>query len=1038
MSEPILRALMQLFALISDIGNTSEISSREKDVVRSFLARQLSSELVNRYIKIFDEYLDLFINREAIKVNSEGVSIAALKTMRIKRICESINKELRQKQKVYIIIQLIDFISYGKEITENELDFLMTVALALNLPENEYKNIKSFILDPVTRIREKEKLLLINGSQNIKYRKIKHIFNSKISGELMFLNIVSTKTFIFRYTGDRDLYLDGQQIFPKQTYIFDNGSTIKGQGLNTLYYSEVFGIFNEIKPETKISLTAKDLVFRFYDSENGIHNFNFHEESGQLVGILGVSGTGKSTLLNLLNGNIRPQSGEIYINGYDLNNPKESKKLKGIIGFVPQDDFLIEELTVYQNLYFSARLCLSNFSPARIKKIVNRLLSDLDLHDIRDLKVGSPLDKVISGGQRKRINIALELVREPSVLFVDEPTSGLSSIDSEVVINLLKEQTYKGKLVIINIHQPSSDLYKLFDKIIILDKGGYQIYYGNPNAAIVYFKTLSRHANADEDQCSKCGNINTDQVLQIVEAKIVDEHGKLTQTRKVTPREWYAFYLKHLSSKSTALPIPKQKLPGSLYSIPGLLKQMKIFFERDILSKIADKQYLLISLLGAPLLALLLGYFTKYSRGGSYLFSENENLPAYLFMCVITSLFMGLMISSEEILKDRKILKRESFLNLSWFSYINSKTGIMFLISAINTISYILVGNLILEIKGMTLAYWIVLFTTSCSANLLGLNISSAFNSVITIYILIPFIIIPQLLFSGVLVKYDRLHKSMHSTYEFVPVIGDLMTARWSFEALAVEQFKNNRFERNFFNYDMEESQNYWYASFLIPCLNENLHICNYYRDSTLYRSAVAKKLQKVSEYTRRLSGLAGFTFPSELELSLNADNFNDSTEKDLSVYLDALKKHFIALLLKARSRRDSTVLFLKEKNGNNWLINLQNNYENKQLIEVVLEQNTIEKLVETPDKIIQKYDPGFMKTLSRNGRAHFYAPSKNLGKLEIDTFWFNMTVIWVVSLILYVTLYFKLLRRIISWFENISSQKSEIDRLNLVIEMPG
>ena len=164
---------------------------------------------------------------------------------------------------------------------------------------------------------------------------------------------------------------------------------------------------------------------------------------------------------------------------------------------------------------------------------------DLDLYEIRDLKVGSPLDKVISGGQRKRINIALELIREPSILFVDEPTSGLSSVDSEVVMNLLKEQTYKGKLVIINIHQPSSDLYKLFDKVIILDKGGYQIYYGNPNAAIVYFKTLSRHANADEDQCSKCGNINTDQVLQIVEAKIVNEHGKLTQTRKVSPEEWY-------------------------------------------------------------------------------------------------------------------------------------------------------------------------------------------------------------------------------------------------------------------------------------------------------------------------------------------------------------------------------------------------------------------------------------------------------------------------------------------------------------------
>ena len=176
-----------------------------------------------------------------------------------------------------------------------------------------------------------------------------------------------------------------------------------------------------------------------------------------------------------------------------------------------------------------------------------------------------------------------------------------------------------------------------------------------------------------------------------------------------------------------------------------------------MLSKLANRQYVMISLLVAPLLALVLSYFTKYSKGGNYQFSENENLPAFLFMCVITSLFLGLIISAEEIVKDRKILRRESFLNLSWFSYLNSKVMIMFLISAIQTISFILIGNFILEIKGMTLSYWIVLFTTSCFANMLGLNISSAFNSVITIYILIPLILIPQLLFSGVMVKFDRL-----------------------------------------------------------------------------------------------------------------------------------------------------------------------------------------------------------------------------------------------------------------------------------------
>ena len=282
----------------------------------------------------------------------------------------------------------------------------------------------------------------------------------------------------------------------------------------------------------KISLDANDVSLRFKNSEYGIQNFNFHEESGNLVGILGGSGVGKTTLLNVLSGITKPQSGEVLINGYNLYSEEGKTHLKGVIGFVPQDDLLIEELTVYQNLYYNAKMCLDNLSEEKLVEVVNNTLTELDLDEIRDLKVGNSLNKVISGGQRKRLNIALELIREPTILFVDEPTSGLSSVDSEIVMNLLKEQTYRGKLVIINIHQPGSDIYKMFDKIMIIDKGGYQIFYGNPSEAIVYFKTKASYANANEDQCITCGNVNSDQLLQIIEAKVVNENGKHTHIQK--------------------------------------------------------------------------------------------------------------------------------------------------------------------------------------------------------------------------------------------------------------------------------------------------------------------------------------------------------------------------------------------------------------------------------------------------------------------------------------------------------------------------
>jgi ABC-type multidrug transport system ATPase subunit len=1027
MIEPILKALMQLFALISDVHNISEISSREKDIVRLFLSRQLNNEFVKRYMEMFDEYLIQYnlekIDRGSIK-DKKRTSLTAV---RILGICEKINEELDQRQKIYVIVQLMDFILFGAQITENELEFLETVSTAFNIPHTEFQNIKCFILKSVSDVSEKNRVMIIDNKNECEYEEVKHLFKENLRDRIFLLYLVSTNTYILRYSGKEDLFLNGQNIFPDQSYTYDHGSTIRGSGINTIYYNDITSVFSEETFKLKISLDAKDVYLRFKNSEFGIQNFNFHEESGTLVGILGGSGVGKTTLLNVLSGITKPQSGEVLINGYNLYSDEGKIHLKSVIGFVPQDDLLIEELTVWQNLYYSAKMCLDNLSEGKLLDVVNQTLTELDLDEIRNLKVGNSLNKVISGGQRKRLNIALELIREPTILFVDEPTSGLSSVDSEIVMNLLKEQTYRGKLVIINIHQPSSDLYKMFDKIMIIDKGGYQIFYGNPSEAIVYFKTKASYANPDEDQCIVCGNINSDQLLQIIEAKVVNENGKHTHIRKVTPKEW-AEKFDGISEKIKQKVFHENRIiPENYYTIPGLIKQSKIFFVRDILSKLANTQSLLTSLLVAPLLAFLLAYFTKYTVNGEYIFSENENLPAYLFMCVLTSLFVGLIISAEEIVKDRKILKRESFLNLSWFSYLNSKVMIMFLISAIQTISFVLIGNFILEIKGMAFSYWFVLFTTSCLANMLGLNISSAFNSVITIYSLIPVIIIPQLLFSGVFVKFDKLHQGSFTSSEFVPVIGDMMTARWSFEALAMEQFKNNKYDRNFFRYDLEISQNDWYSPLLINALKVDLRECQIRKDSLPFRETVKNDFYKLNYYIEKLNDLAGFgPIPGKWKASLNVENFNPEAGKEAGKYLDSLAGKFRQVRKIFVARKDSVTKSIEAKIGKEEFINLKNNYYNKQLETYVLDRFRVDLFKETDNRIIQKCEPGYMKPLSRYGRAQFYAPYKQVGNLQIDTYWFNLILLWVVNLGYYIALYFNLLQKLVTSFENLRLKESE------------
>lgn len=1020
MSEPILNALIQLFALICDLHDDTVVTSRGKEIVRLFLTRLLNNELVTKYMKLFEVNLALYNSQRIVKGSVKDRKRTSLNAIKILGICEKINEELRQNQKIYVLIQLIDFISSGDIITENEMDFLDTVSNAFNVPESEYNEIRTFIMNTVDEIPDKARVLIIDNKSDQEDARYKHLYKENLNGTLELLYIESTNTYIMRYSGNEDIYLSGLNIQKGITYIFDRGSSIRGAGIKPVYYTEIVSIISDSSFESKIALDARSVYFRFRNSENGIHDLNIREGSGKLVGILGGSGAGKSTTLSILNGTLKPQSGEVLINGYNLYDEKEKEHLTGVIGFVPQDDLLIEDLTVYQNLYYNARMCLNNLPESEITDVVNKTISDFDLEDTRDLKVGNPLKKVISGGQRKRINIALELLREPTILFVDEPTSGLSSVDSEVVMNLLKEQTYKGKLVIVNIHQPCSDLYKMFDKIMIIDKGGYQIFYGNPSEAIVYFKIHTDHANPHEDQCVKCGNINTDQILQIIEAKIVDEHGKPTRFRRVTPQEWAQRFRKEILPSRDDVRSEKQKIPENNYSIPGLFKQSVIFFLRDSLSKLADKQYILISLLGSPLLALLLAYFTKYSKpGAEYIFRDNQNIPAYLFMCVITSLFFGLMISSEEIVKDRKILKRESFLNLSWFSYLNSKVMILFILSAVQTIAFVLTGNLILEIKGMTLSYWLVLFTTSCFANMLGLNISSAFNSVITIYILIPFILIPQLLFSGVLVKFDKLHLSTYSSREYVPVIGDLMVARWSFEALAVEQFKNNAYERNFIRYEIEANPVDYSSCCLADVLILELNDCMKYKNDLYQREKVEDNFRKLNYYINNLSSMAD-TAPGTWKQRLNIRGFDSATARESRKYLEILKKKLRVQANRVLYFRDSVAGSIVKEIKREGLTNLRDNYDNDRLKFLALDEENISFTMETSDKIIQKFKPGYMKGTSRSGRAHFYAPSKYIGNLEIDTFRFNLGVIWLVTFGLYMALYFNLFRKLMTFVENL------------------
>ncbi len=1039
MIETILKALLRLFAIIANV-NEDGVSSIAVTIVKSYLEEHLSPNEVKQYLGLFNKYLKIH-HRSKENHEGQGRKLRSSNAVKVLKICFQINEGLERKDKIIVLLRLLEFINEDEIITKKEIEFIETIVGIFKIERDEYENCKSLILEADTENIDKERLLIIDGKERAQVSEVqesgawfeqnkpkslvstKHIYNENLKGKIVVLHLESINSFVFRYLGEEIVYLNSHNIIPERSYMFTTGAIIKGSRIQPIYYSDIAAMFIQAKSKRKIVFEARDVSFKFRNSVNGVQPFSFSSESGQLIGIMGGSGVGKSTLLNVLNGSLPLSSGSITINGYDLH--RDTKQLEGVIGFVPQDDLLIEELTVYQNLYYNANLCFSNFTESQIELTIKNIMTDLDLYESRNLTVGNPLNKFISGGQRKRLNIALELMREPSILIVDEPTSGLSSMDSETVMSLLNEQTNKGKLVIVNIHQPSSDIFKLFDKLLVLDKGGYPVYFGDPIDAVVYFKTKMRHVNTDERECVTCGNVNPEQILQVIESKELNEYGKFTRNRKISPQEWYELYNEELAPKHRPQKNQKKsELPKNSFKIPNSIEQFKIFSARNLMSKLTDTQYLLISLLEAPLLAVILGYFTKYNHGTNadpeaYIFSENINIPAYLFMSIIVALFLGLTVSAEEIIKDRRILRREKYLHLSRIGYLNSKILFLFALSAIQSFLFVIIGNTILGIKGMVFSYWLVLFSTSCFANMLGLNISSGLNSVVNIYILIPFILVPQLLLSGVIVDFNKLHKTV-SNPKYVPVVGDLMTSRWAYEALSVVQFKNNRFNQYFYPYDQKMSEASSQYVYIIPRLESMIDKCEYDLQNKAEKQHIEHALDLIKTEIDKLPFKENFWAYDSLDTEL----FNSDVASSVRKHLKKVSEHFVGIHQIQSTKKDSVYNKLLAEKGKDYIFELQRAHHNKRLAEFVSNKMELKKIKEYDGNLLQMNNAIYRYPQMNFGRAHFYAPVKKFLNNYIDTFWFNTCFIWLTTLFFYFSLQHDTLRKIITYFEHLKLRK--------------
>jgi hypothetical protein len=451
--------------------------------------------------------------------------------------------------------------------------------------------------------------------------------------------------------------------------------------------------------------------------------------------------------------------------------------------------------------------------------------------------------KRLSGGERKRLNIGLDMISSADVFLFDEPSSGLSSKDSEHVIEIIRSMAHK-KIVFVTIHQPTSKLFQMFSKALLLDKGGRIVFFGTPREMLEYFAAAEheQHFGTELGGCPACGTTRPEFIFDVLETPLRDlsgdviyeenSQGQLVAARRFSPDYWRDKYegyrllqeVKQVNVRKTQPTAPQPAAAvatatGSRMRWRDEWTQFRALWRRAFLSKLRNRLNIILTLLIPPTIAVLVGMTLHYTDdpSGQYDFASAFHIPTYIFIALLLALFLGLVNSVTDIIRDRVMLHRERNLDVRLPYYIAAKMGTLALFCGVQCAIFTLVGNHILEIRGMFWPYFFWLFVTSVSGASLGLLISSLVTDSMNSILFVPLVLIPQLIFSGALIKYSDMNRDLDVRYTFmrwfkehpedlsdlrkdaqlqIPLISRLVATHYSYEALIVSQAKLNPLTR--------------------------------------------------------------------------------------------------------------------------------------------------------------------------------------------------------------------------------------------------
>ncbi|MFL6545022.1 MAG: ATP-binding cassette domain-containing protein [Candidatus Udaeobacter sp.] len=585
------------------------------------------------------------------------------------------------------------------------------------------------------------------------------------------------------------------------------------------------------------TLEANEVTHRFSKGEIGLEGISFPVTRGELVCVMGASGSGKSTLLRVLAGQLQPTSGEVILNGQSLYQNLDA--LKQYLSYMPQQDAFDEHLTIGENLLFAAAIRAPHLSRRDRSRRLDAKLVELGLGERRDAVVGSPESKLLSGGERKRLNLGLDMIGMSDVYLFDEPTSGLSSKDSEHVMEIIRGLAH-NKIVIVTIHQPSSKIFQMFHKAILLDKGGRLVFFGTPSDMLHYFAEAEHQHQfgAELGACPSCGTTRPEFIFDVLETPLRDlsgdiiyeenSRGQLVAARRYSPEFWRDKYeafrliqdVKQVSLRQEpagpmpVAPVQRKRLPIRWHDE---WTQFRTLLRRSFLSKLRNRANLIITIGVSPVLALLIATILRYSENGTYDFASAYHIPTFLFLGLIVAMFLGLTNSADDIIRDRPVLQRERNIKVRLSYYVISKTLTLGVFALVQCILFVLIGNSLLQIRGM---FWIdlaIMFLTAMSGVALGLVISSLVADPKTAANIVPLVLIPQIIMGGALIKYEDMNRNLGLLYSLshwfsehpstdktvktesklqVPLVCQFIAMRWSYEEVIVAQAKLNPLTR--------------------------------------------------------------------------------------------------------------------------------------------------------------------------------------------------------------------------------------------------